>query len=134
MKVNVLHNSVDWQSTVAAGCTNSSNSPYSCPESWQLSNPTSSCDSRVAYTFYLTFVEVSRSWYFCHYLQTSPILLLYLVFQIRHDAGWHRQILFIHHAKRTEPKSHFLQLDDLDCTIETPEKIRKTLLFEKKLL
>ena len=33
MKVNVLHTAVDWQSTVAAGCTNSSNSPRSYPQS-----------------------------------------------------------------------------------------------------
>ena len=31
MKVNVLHTAVDCQSTVAADCTNSSNSPWSCP-------------------------------------------------------------------------------------------------------
>ena len=47
---------VDWQSTVAAGCTNSSNSPCSCPQSWQLSNSPSPCDSSVANTFYPTFV------------------------------------------------------------------------------
>ena len=35
---------------------NSSNSPCSCPQKWQLSNSPSSCDSNVPSTFYLTFV------------------------------------------------------------------------------
>ena len=56
LNVNVLHPAVDWQSTVTAGCTNSSNSLCSCPQSWQLSNSPSSCDSSVASTFYPTFV------------------------------------------------------------------------------
>ena len=56
MKVNVLHTAVDWQSTVTAGCTNSSNSLCSCPQSWQLSNLSSSCGSSVTSTFYTTFV------------------------------------------------------------------------------
>ena len=50
MKVNVLHTTVDWLRTVAAGCTNLSNSPCSCPQSWQLSNSSLSCDSSVAST------------------------------------------------------------------------------------
>ena len=57
MKVNVLHTAVDWQSTVTAGCTSSSNSPCSCPQSWQLSNWPSSSDSSVVITFYLTFIS-----------------------------------------------------------------------------
>ena len=61
MKVNVLHTAVDWQSTVAADCTNSSNSPCSCPQSWQLSSSPSSCDSSVASTFYPTLVIILSS-------------------------------------------------------------------------
>ena len=55
MSQNVLHTAIDWQSTVAIRCTNSPNSLFSCPQSWQLSNLPSSCDSSVASTFYPTF-------------------------------------------------------------------------------
>ena len=42
-------------------CTNSSNSPCSCPQSWQLSNSPSSCDSSVASTFYPTLADMKFS-------------------------------------------------------------------------
>ena len=47
---------VDWQSTVTAGCSNSFYSPCTCPQNWQLLNSQSSCDSSVASIFYPTLV------------------------------------------------------------------------------
>ena len=48
LRTRVLHTAVDWQSIVGNGCTNSSNNPFSCPQSWQLWNSQSLCDSSVA--------------------------------------------------------------------------------------
>ena len=47
--------SVNWESTPAAGCTNSPNSPCSYRQSWQLSNSPSSWDSSVSSTLYPSF-------------------------------------------------------------------------------
>ena len=73
MKVNVVHTAVDWQSTVAAGCTNSSNT-CTCQQSWQLSHSPSSCDSSVASTFHPNFCNIEIL-----YLALRILLALVLV-------------------------------------------------------